>query len=177
MNSLRVIFGQPYSDTWELFIGNKSALVCDVVPLSYTLFSFRKKAVSWIEAEHTRPTRFLLPCSRAMSQVALSPLTCLQRQQLPLILNNVTAVDGVHLQLHIPVHIPERQNKTCQHNGNNNNYNDLSVYHQQLQNRATVINFNLNWGQFWERLVWLSSLSRGWRERQWWSKGERINGK
>ena len=37
---------------------------------------------------------------------------CLQRRQLPLILDNVTAVDGVHLQPHIPVHIPERQNKT-----------------------------------------------------------------
>lgn len=37
---------------------------------------------------------------------------CLQRRQLPLILDNVTAVDGVHLQLHIPIHIPERQNKT-----------------------------------------------------------------
>lgn len=46
-----------------------------------------------------------------MSQVALSPLTRLQRQQLPLVLDNVTAVDGVHLQLHVP----ERQNKTCQH--------------------------------------------------------------
>lgn len=65
-----------------------------------------------MEAEHIRPTRFLLPRSRAMSQVALSPLTRLQRQQLPLVLDNVTAVDGVHLQLHIPAHIPERQNNT-----------------------------------------------------------------
>lgn len=68
-----------------------------------------------------------------MSQVALSPLTCLQRQQLPLILDNVTAMDGVHLQLHIPIHIPERQNKKCQHSGNNNNNNDLYVYQKQLQ--------------------------------------------
>lgn len=95
-----------------------------------------KKAVSWIEAEHIRHTRFLPPCSRAMSQVALSPLTCLQRQQLPLILDQVTAVDGVHLQLHIPVHIPKRQNKTCQHKRNNNNHRDLYVYHQQLQSNS-----------------------------------------
>lgn len=167
MNSFRVIFGQPYSDTGELFIGNKSALVCDIVPFSYTRVSLRKKA--WIEAEHIGPTQLLLPCSRAMSQVALSPLTCLQRQQLPLILDNVTAVDGVHLQLHIPVRIPERQNKTRQHNGNNNNYDDLCVYHQQLQSRAIVMSFNFNWSQFWERLVWLSSLSRSWCERQWWN--------
>lgn len=70
-----------------------------------------------------------------MSQVALSPLTCLQRQQLPLILDNVIAVDCVHLQLHIPVHIPERQNKTCQLNcNNNNNENDLYASHQQSFN-------------------------------------------
>lgn len=37
MNSFRVIFGQPYCDTGESFIGNTSALACDVVPLSCTL--------------------------------------------------------------------------------------------------------------------------------------------
>lgn len=94
---------------------------------SLSLVLGEKKAVCRIEAEHNRPTRFLLPCSRAMSQVALSLLTCLQRQQFPLILDYVTAMDSVHLQLHIPGHIPERQNKTCQHNGNNNNYYDLYV--------------------------------------------------
>lgn len=64
-----------------------------------------------------------------MSQVAMSPPTCLQRQQLPLILDNVTIVDGVHLQLHIPVHIPERRNKTCQHYCNYSYLNDLYEYH------------------------------------------------
>lgn len=91
----------------------KSALACDVVLLSNALLSFRGKKKQ-TEAEYTRPTQFFLPLSRAMSQVALSPLSCLQRQQLPLVLNNVTAMDCVHLQLHIPIHIPERQSKTCQ---------------------------------------------------------------
>lgn len=45
MNSYRVIFGQPYRDTGELFIGTKSALAWDVVLLSYTLPSFGKKKV------------------------------------------------------------------------------------------------------------------------------------
>lgn len=82
--------------------------------------------------EHIEFTRFFLPCSRAMSQVALSPLSCLQRQQLPLILDNVTAMDHVHLQLHIPIHIPARQSKTCQRNDNNNKNNDLYGYYQQV---------------------------------------------
>ncbi len=136
--------------------------------------ALEKTAVSSIEAEHIRPTRFPLLCSRAMSQVALSPLTCLQRQQLPLILDNVTAVDGVHLQLHIPIHIPMRQNKTL---SKQSSYDDLYMYQQQLQSRAIVINLDFNYSQFEERLVWLSRLSRCWRERHWWSKGERINGK
>lgn len=125
MNSFRVIFGQPYCDTGESFIGNTSALACDVVPLSYTLL---RKQFPRVEAENIRPTRFLLSRSRAMSQVSMSPLTCLQRQQLPLILDDMTIVDGVHLQLHIPVHIPERGNNTCQHYCNCNNYNDLYEY-------------------------------------------------
>lgn len=82
--------------------------------------------------EHIEFTRSFLPCSRAMSQVALSPLSCLQRQQLPLILDNVTAMDHVHLQLHIPIRIPKRQSKTCQRNDNNNKNNDLYGYYQQV---------------------------------------------
>lgn len=78
-----------------------------------------------------------------MSQVAMLPLTCLQRRQFPLILENVTIVYGVHLQLQIPVHIPQRQNKTCQHYCNNND-NDLYEYHILLQSRAIVKHFDIN---------------------------------
>lgn len=40
MNSYAVIFGQPYRDTGELFIGTKSALAWDVVLLCYTRLKF-----------------------------------------------------------------------------------------------------------------------------------------
>lgn len=79
------------------------------------------------------PTRSPLPRGMAMTQVAMSLLTCLQRQQLPLVLDDMTAVEGVHLQLHIPLQIPEGRNKTCQHQCNYNHYNDLYEHNKGEQ--------------------------------------------
>lgn len=57
----------------------------------------------------------------------------LQRQQLPLVLDDMTAVEGVHLQLHIPLQIPEGRNKTCQHQCNYNHCNDLYEHNKGKQ--------------------------------------------
>lgn len=56
------------------------------------------------------PTWLPSSCRRAIGEVATSSFMRLQRQKLPLILDNMTVVYGLHLQLHIPVRIPERQN-------------------------------------------------------------------
>lgn len=60
-----------------------------------------------------RPTWLPSSCRRAIGEVATSSFMCLQRQKLPLILDNMTVVNGLHLQLHIPVRIPERQNMSA----------------------------------------------------------------
>lgn len=55
-------------------------------------------------------------------------------------------MDHVHLQLHIPIHIPARQSETCQRNDNNNKNNDLYGYYQRVQSRETAVNFNFKLG-------------------------------
>lgn len=63
MNSFRVIFGQPFRDTGELFVGNKSALACDVVPLSYTRLSFRKKQFPELRQNTSSLPDFFFPAA------------------------------------------------------------------------------------------------------------------
>lgn len=59
--------------------------------------------------EVLRRTWFPLSCRRATGEAVASPFMRLQSQKLPLILDNMTVVKGLHLQLHIPAHIPEAE--------------------------------------------------------------------
>lgn len=179
MNSFRVIFGQPHRDTGELFIGTKSVLACNVVPLSYTPLSFRRKKKQFPELRQktsglpdfffpaaerwVRWRCLLLRASRDSSFLSYwttwqpwTASTCSCTFPFTFLRDRTRNVNTAVITTTIMIYTYIR-----------NNYKVLC--------RAILINFI--WSQFWERLVWLGSLSRSWHERQWWSKGERINGK
>lgn len=173
MNSFRVIFGQPYRDTGELFIGNKSALACDVVPLSCTRLSLRKKSSfqCWGRTHQAYPISSSLQQSDESGGAVSSyvpPETAAS--------SHTGQRDSHGRRPPAAAHSHSHSCETEQDMSKQWSYDDLCTYQQQLQSRAIVINFSFNYSQFEERLVWLSRLSRCWRERQWWSKGGRING-
>lgn len=172
MNSFTVIFGQPCRDTGESFIGNTSALACDVVPLSYTLprkqfpelrqktsglpnffFPAAERWVKWrcLLLRASRDSSFLSYWTTWQSWMAS---TCSCTFPFTFLRDGTRHVNTIVITATWMI------------------YTSIITNHKagQWLKSSTLTEANSE-----KRLVRFRSLSRRWRKRQWWSKGERMN--
>lgn len=137
MNSFRVIFGQPYCDTGELFIGTKSTLACDVVPFSYTLLCFRKKLFPELRQNTSGLPDFFFPAAERW--VRWRCLLLRASRDSSFLSYWTTWQSWTASTCSCTFTFLGDRTRLVKLNGNNNNNNDLYISHQQLKSSKFLL--------------------------------------